>query len=232
LVNGAGGGVGHVVLRICLDKVGPPDLVVAVCSTKSEGWIASILKDHGTERVQIIDRKKVGSISHFTITYDETRFDAVIDCAGRQDLFNAYSAFLKEEKPYVSVGPRANGYTYLGMLSTIGSMARNMLWPMLLGGVPRPYVHVAAISNLEALQNLADMVERGKLKVHGGRLVRWEDVASVSTFTYGSVIRLISDRYMKERSMVTVGARLLLKLDIKMTKWVMACNGIGDSWTR
>jgi NADPH:quinone reductase-like Zn-dependent oxidoreductase len=180
LVNGAGGGVGHLVLQMCLDRVGPSGLLVAICSNKSEGWMSSILEEYGAERLRIMDRGKVDLIPHLTTTYGESRFDAIIDCVGIQDLFHACPAFSKDGEPYVSVGPRANAYTYGGMVSTIGSMAKNMLWPRILGGTPRPYVQVAAVSNLEALKELADMVERGKLKVHVGRLVAWKDAVSVS----------------------------------------------------
>ena len=59
-------------------------------------------------------------------------------------------------------------------------MAKNMCWPRLLGGTPRPYVQVTAVSNLEALQELADMVRKRKLRVHVGMVVGWDDVQSVS----------------------------------------------------
>jgi NADPH:quinone reductase-like Zn-dependent oxidoreductase len=180
LVNGASGGVGHLVTQMCLQRVGPSGVVVGVCSNESKAWISSMLKDDNSAKLKIVDREKLDLTPHLTATYGESRFDAIVDCAGIQNLFIACPAFLKDERPYVSVGPRASGYTYASMLSTIGFMAMNMLWPRMLAGTPRRYVQVAAVSNLEALQELADMVEEGTLSVHVGRLVAWADAVSVS----------------------------------------------------
>ena len=80
----------------------------------------------------------------------------------------------------MSVGPRAKSYTFFGILSTVGLMAQNALWPRILGGVPRPYVQVMGLSNLEELQELADMMERDALRVQVGLVVGMELVQLVS----------------------------------------------------
>jgi hypothetical protein len=116
---------------------------------------------------------------HLATTYGNSRFSAVIDAVGIQDLFNACPGFLVEGKPYVSVGPKAKSYTYWGILSTLGVMMKNFLWPRILGGVPRAYVQVTGIASSESLKRLKTIVEEGKLRVHVGTLVEFGDVHEV-----------------------------------------------------
>lgn len=120
--------------------------------------------------------------SHLASTFGASRFNAVIDAIGIQDIFNNSPSFLAEGKPYVTVGPKAYSYTVLGMLRTIGLMAKNMLWPRLLGGTPREYVQVMATSTLSAMEELAKMVEERKLTVHVGRLVGLESAKTVCKY--------------------------------------------------
>ena len=66
-------------------------------------------------------------IPYLTTSFGDTPFDAIIDAVGIQDVFNASPAFLAEGKPYVTVGPKAYNYTYVGMLGTIGTMVNNIV---------------------------------------------------------------------------------------------------------
>ncbi|KAF2819500.1 GroES-like protein [Ophiobolus disseminans] len=193
LVNGAGGGIGHLVVQMCLEKIGASGKVVAICSKRSSDWIRSLapMRDHEGDhtnipsthgsRLQIIDREEEPLIPSLVKSFSDTRFDAIIDAVGIQDIFMNSPAFLAEGKPYVTVGPKAYNYTYLSMLATIGTMAKNMCWPRTFGGTPRPYVQVAAASNLEALEELAGMVKIEKLKARAGIVVGWDDVPSAYT---------------------------------------------------
>jgi NADPH:quinone reductase-like Zn-dependent oxidoreductase len=197
LVNGAAGGAGHLVVQMCCVMVGPSGKVVAICSKSSSSWVGSLDTtdrrpgddvDIGSSNVsvlQIIERGQEPLVAYLSKTFHASRFDAVIDAVGIQDIFNASSAFLAEKKPYVTVGPRVFNYTYFGMLGAIAIMAKNMLWPQMLGGTPRPYVQVAVASSLEALEVLAAMMEKGRLRVHIGMVVGWGDVAKVSTLPGG-----------------------------------------------
>ena len=121
----------------------------------------------------------VSVTKHLATTYGDSRLSAVIDAVGIQDLFNACPGFLAEGKPYVSVGPKAKSYTYWGVLSTLGVMMKNFLWPRILGGVPRMYVQVTGIVSSEALEGLKTMIEEQKLRVHVGKLVELGDVHEV-----------------------------------------------------
>ncbi|KAH7125534.1 hypothetical protein B0J11DRAFT_528623, partial [Dendryphion nanum] len=176
LVHGASGGIGHLVLQMCRHEVGETGRVVAVCSGEHVAWV----KELGCN--EVIDYKLHAPVhKYLKQTYADSRFNAVIDAVGIQDLFNNCPSFLAEGKPFISVGPRAKKYSFIGILSTVGLMAQNLLWPRILGGVPRPYIQATGISNLEALRTLADMVEQGIIKVHIGLLVDMENAQQAYT---------------------------------------------------
>ncbi|ORY10285.1 hypothetical protein BCR34DRAFT_354742 [Clohesyomyces aquaticus] len=170
LVNGASGGIGHFIVQICREEVGETGKVVAVCSGKNVEWVRELGCD------EVIDYNSHAPVTaYLTEKYSGSRFNAIIDAAGIQALLLSCPSFLAEGKPYVSVGPRPSGYTYGAMLATIGQMAKNFLWPSLLGGVPRPYVQVAATANRESLEALAKLVEERRLRVVVGFRTGFED---------------------------------------------------------
>lgn len=117
---------------------------------------------------------------HLAKTFGMSRFNAVIDAAGIQEMFDNSPTFLAEGKPYVSVGPRAQNYTLSGMLAMVVLMAKNLLWPRILGGTPRHYVQVTSMVNLKALKHLATMVGEEQLKVHVGAQYTLERAKEVS----------------------------------------------------
>ena len=122
--------------------------------------------------------------SYLVKAFGASKFDAIVDAVGIQDIFNTCPQYLAEGHPYVTVGPRQPSFTIFGMLSSIGSMAENFLWPRILGGVPRTYVQVAAKENLEAMQELAAMVEDGTLSVHVGAEFNMMDTLGVRLFAF------------------------------------------------
>ncbi|KAF1918260.1 hypothetical protein BDU57DRAFT_537831 [Ampelomyces quisqualis] len=173
LVNGAGGGIGHLVLQMCCERVGAGGRVVAIASGRHEVWLSGV-----EQRCRFIRHDGRDLVANLKEEVKNERFDVVVDAAGIQALFHASPEFLKDDGVYVSVGPRARSYTYLGMLGTIGSMASNILWPRSLGGTPRRYVQVAAASSLDSLEALANLVKEKTLKVHVGLCVGWDEVSN------------------------------------------------------
>jgi NADPH:quinone reductase-like Zn-dependent oxidoreductase len=193
LVNGASGGIGHLVLQMCCHTVGPTGRVKAICSSRNAEWVEKL-----GENVQVIAHDTHGPIhSYLNKTFAEARFDAVVDAVGIQDIFNNSPTFLKEGRPYVTVGPKASSYTYSGMLGTIGTMTKNILWPRWLGGTPRPYVQVAAASDSEALKELARMVTEVGLRTHVGTEVHIEDVHKVSLLLFTIALRILTVAYRR-----------------------------------
>lgn len=187
LVNGASGGIGHLVLQMCCHIVGPTGRVKAVCSSRNAEWVEKLGKD-----IQVIAYDTHGPVHlYLNKTFAGARFDAVVDAVGVQDIFNNSPTFLKEGRPYVTVGPKASSYTYVGMLGTIGTMAKNMLWPKWLGGTPRRYVQVAAASNPETLRELARMVTEEGLRTNVGSLIHIEDVHKVSFLPYTIALKML-----------------------------------------
>lgn len=180
LVIGAGGGIGHLVLQICSDKVGESGKVVAITSARHEGWLKNL-----APKCEVIKRDEVDVIKYLHKTFTTNQFDLVLDASGIQTLYHSSPTYLKPTGTYVSVGPRAHSYTYLSTLGTIGSMASNFLWPRVLGGTPRKYVQVAAVSSAESLEELKGLVGSGRVRVHVGWGVRWEGVLEVSIMEVG-----------------------------------------------
>jgi hypothetical protein len=109
------------------------------------------------------------------------RFNCVIDAFGVQELFENCEGFLAEGKPYVTVGVAFEDYTFGSMLAVVGSMLKNLLWPRLLGGVPRNYVQVTGVANKEGMQELAEMVGEGKLRVVADECFEFGDALKVDT---------------------------------------------------
>lgn len=161
LVNGAGGGIGHFALQICKHKVGETGRVVAICSKRNVEWVKGLGAD------EVVDYNEHSPVeAYLAETYGATRFNAVVDAVGLQSILSKCPHFLMEGKPYATVGPRATSYTFISMLSTVGLMAKNMLWPRILGGVPRPYVQAATATGLDGMRELAGLVDQGVIKVH------------------------------------------------------------------
>ncbi|KAF2264311.1 zinc-binding oxidoreductase, partial [Lojkania enalia] len=188
LVNGASGGIGHFAVQMCREAVGETGKVVAICSSNNVPWVKLL----GCN--EVIDYAQNSPVHKYLAKeYSATRFDVVIDAVGVQEIFNNCPAFLAEKKPYVSVGPRPNNYTVLSMLTILGSMAKNFLWPKLFGGVPRPYMQAASVSDYTTLLELGKLVEERKLKAVVGMLVKMEDAQKayqqlLSGHTKGKVV--------------------------------------------
>jgi NADPH:quinone reductase-like Zn-dependent oxidoreductase len=195
LVNGASGGIGHLVLQMCREEVGPSGKIVAVCSSSNTNWVEELCAGKTTpanlkqpipvqkSQFEVVDYNLQAPVyAYLAKTFSEARFDAVIDAVGIQEIYYASPEFLAKDKPYVTVGPQAYSYTYLGMLSTIATMLKNVLWPQVCGGTPRPYIQVAAAANLADMEELAEKMEEGALRVHLDSCRGMEDVQKVIDF--------------------------------------------------
>ena len=69
------------------------------------------------------------------------------------------------------------------MLRSVCLMLQNSWWPRALGGVPRQYICVSAVSNLDMNERLASLVEEGTLKTVVDS--RWEMADAVKVrFTF------------------------------------------------
>lgn len=196
LVNGASGGIGHLVTQMCQNEVGPSGKVVAICSSKHIDWLKELCTrtdaNAPSSAFEIVDYSAHPSVTAYLAeTYGTSQFDAVLDAVGIQDVYNDSPGYLKKNKPFVSVGPRAYSLTVSGMLNVIWRMAKNVLWPKVLGGTPRPHVQISVASNLDRLGKLAQMANEGKLKVHVGTTVSMEDAQTVGVLLHTENFKLM-----------------------------------------
>ncbi|KAF9266615.1 NAD(P)-binding protein [Marasmius fiardii PR-910] len=176
LINGASGGIGSLVIQLSKAAVGESGSIVAVCSGTNE----QMVRDLGAD--EVIDYQKHTPLDRYlATTYSSRPFDCVIDCYGIQPLFNHCDSYLKEGKPFVTVGVAITDYTYLSMMRVLFSMIRNFVWP----AATRKYVQVMGVSNREGLRRLSNLVEEGKIKkVHLDSCWEMEDVLQACSFIH------------------------------------------------
>lgn len=97
--------------------------------------------------------------------YSNPCFDSVIDAYGVPELYSNCADFLAEDKPFVTVGIAMNEYTVASIIHSTSLMLKNRFWPHVLGGPPRDYLCVTALTNTEDMEKLRTLCEEGKLKV-------------------------------------------------------------------
>ena len=130
---------------------------------------------------QIIDYQTHAPVSRYLASqYSKSRFNAIIDAYGAQDLYTHCAEFLAPGKPFVSVGIAIEGHPVLSAFHALYSMLKDLFWPSVLGGVPRKCVFVNGIPNLEGMEKLARLVEEGKLRVVIDSCWEIEDALKVS----------------------------------------------------
>ncbi|KAE9371128.1 NAD(P)-binding protein [Stipitochalara longipes BDJ] len=159
LVNGASGGIGSLVVQIAKQAVGEEGRVVAVCSGRNEGMVKGLGAD------EVIDYQEHAPVwNYLERRFGAEPFDVILDCRGVQELFTHCPRYLKEGKPFVTVGPARPEYSFLGVLYMVRYMISNVLWPSWLGGVNRPYLFAKGPASLEGLERVSRLAEEG-LKV-------------------------------------------------------------------
>ncbi|KAE8443359.1 hypothetical protein EG329_001917 [Mollisiaceae sp. DMI_Dod_QoI] len=170
LVNGASGGIGSVVVQMAKKAVGEEGRVVGICSARNEGMVKGLGAD------EVIDYREHAPVwKYLEQRFEAEPFDVILDCRGVQELFVHCPRYLKEGKPFVSVGPARLDYSFLGVLYIVGYMISNVLWPRWLGGVNRPYLSARAFASLVRLERVRRLAEDG-LKVPIDSVWDLEDV--------------------------------------------------------
>jgi NADPH:quinone reductase-like Zn-dependent oxidoreductase len=135
---------------------------------------------------QVIDYQSKQSLpDYLTTTHGNSRFDAIIDCRGVQELYSKSAGYLTLKGTFASVGPRIAKYTMGSMLFSLVHMAKNFLLsvlPQFLGGTGRLYKQSAAFVNQEGLATLAKMAADGDLKIHIGESYYLEEAQKVRPY--------------------------------------------------
>lgn len=148
LINGGSGGVGTFTIQIA--KI-LGCYVVATCSSRN----AQFCKDLGAD--EVVEYTK-GDI--VTQLLDGPAFDALIDNVGADPSLHKRSAAIMR--------PAALFVLVSGMLGSVAgmlSMAESLLRPRWLGGCPIRYTIVLCQPNKIQLQQIAEWVSQGKLRV-------------------------------------------------------------------
>jgi NADPH:quinone reductase-like Zn-dependent oxidoreductase len=126
--------------------------------------------------MQAVDYKSETPVYHtLRQQFADTSFDLVIDALGVQALFESCPAFLKSEGSFITVGVLYTELSYHGMAGMLYKMAKNILWPAALGGVPRKYHHIASAVDNAAMTRLGALCESGKLRVPVDSVWKFED---------------------------------------------------------
>jgi NADPH:quinone reductase-like Zn-dependent oxidoreductase len=92
-------------------------------------------------------------------------------------LFEKSPAFLKPNGKFINVGAME------GFGTGLWSMAKNTLWPRLLGGTPRSYTFQQTNPDQNTMHYLTRLVQEGKLIVIIDNIFEMEDALQVSNFS-------------------------------------------------
>lgn len=112
--------------------------------------------------------------------FSESPFDLVIDALGVQALFESSPSFLKASGSFVSVGVLYSELSYRGMMGMLFTMAKNLLLPVALGGIPRKYLQLASAVTQPDMVRLAALCEQRQLEVPIDSEWEFDDVLKVS----------------------------------------------------
>jgi len=182
LINGASGGIGTMVVQLVRKAVGESGMVVGVCSGRNAEMVRGLGAD------EIVDytafTREAPLHGYLQRHHSQSRFDAVVDCRGVQELYAHCAGYLKDGKPFVTVGPAPEEYTTSGVFYTVLLMVKNAVGsalPMWLGGVGRRYLQVNGLVDWESLRKLRGKVEEDGMKVVVDDCWRMEDAVKVSS---------------------------------------------------
>jgi hypothetical protein len=125
--------------------------------------------------------------------YSNPPFTAFIDAFGVADLYLHCAPYLAPGKPFVTVGVANARNTYPSILYSVYSMMWNKLWPTVLGGGARKYLHIYGLVEPGLLGRVRDLVAEGKLKVVVDGEWEMERVLEVSSVSVGFLRPLGAD---------------------------------------
>jgi reticulon-4-interacting protein 1, mitochondrial len=161
LVNGGSGAVGMLLLQLLRKVVGPEGKVVATCS----GSKKDLVLQYADEAIDY--RANAPVYMYLAQEYGTRKFDAIIDAASSQELYDHSPEYLNEGKLFLDMSvkhPVGRDWQYSDLLPFIANQIKNTFWPAFLGGVPRKYVFISATPNKKALQKIRQLMEDGTFK--------------------------------------------------------------------
>ncbi|KAJ5404244.1 hypothetical protein N7509_004115 [Penicillium cosmopolitanum] len=158
LINGGSGATGTMLVQCARAIVGDSGRVVATCSEGNSEMVKRIGAD------ETIDYRKHDPLHEYLAKeHSETRFDAIADTVGIQDLYTHSPKYLRENGRFVNIGAMHIQSGLQGLFGYIWSLCVNLLWPKILGGTPRWYKMVTATPNQFTLSRSGELAEKGHL---------------------------------------------------------------------
>ncbi|KAJ5946814.1 hypothetical protein N7454_003653 [Penicillium verhagenii] len=157
-VNGGSGGTGSMILQVARERVGENGIVVSSCSEANVDLVKSLGAD------EVIDYRRHDPLHEYLSSeHSETRFDAIIDTIGIQELFTSSPRYLRDGGRFVNIGAMQAQSATGSLLSFAWAMFLNLLWPAWLGGTPRFYTMISGTPGVEVMIRLKKLVEDGVL---------------------------------------------------------------------
>ncbi|KAK1995890.1 NAD(P)-binding protein [Colletotrichum falcatum] len=178
LVNGASGGVGSLAVQMARAAVGPEGYVVGVCSGRNADMVRGLGAD------EVIDYtaspSPVSEVLRERFGREGSRFDAVVDCVGVQDVYINCAAYLVPDGVYSAVGIKPVALSYGSLAKAAWQMQMNALWPRStwLGGTGRRWAATAMMDpGKDLMMEIMRMLSDGRIKAVIEREVGFEQVA-------------------------------------------------------
>ncbi|CAO3670198.1 unnamed protein product [Umbelopsis vinacea] len=162
LINGGSGAVGILLLQIAKEIVGPSGKVVTTCS----GEKFDLVKQHGADIA--IDYRAQDPVHEYLMReYSTRKFDAIIDTASSQELYDHSPAYLNSGKLFLDMAvkhPVDRDWRATDLLWFMCNQVKNNFQPRWLGGTQTKYKFISATPTLKSLERLRKLIAEGKLR--------------------------------------------------------------------
>ncbi|KAJ5802811.1 uncharacterized protein N7503_005261 [Penicillium pulvis] len=157
-VNGGSGGAGSMILQVIRDRVGETGVVISSCS----GGNVELVKSLGAD--EVIDYRQHDPLHEYLAKeHGETRFDAIVDTVGIQELYTNSPGYLREGGRFINIGAMQAQSANGSLFAFAWAMILNLALPAWLGGTPRRYQMVMGTPGVDVMTRVKELAEDGVL---------------------------------------------------------------------
>ncbi|KAJ6102757.1 hypothetical protein N7486_005184 [Penicillium sp. IBT 16267x] len=157
-VNGGSGGAGSMILQVVRQTVGESGVLVSCCSAGNVELVKSLGAD------EVIDYRQHDPLHEYLAKeHAETRFNAIIDTVGIQELYTNSPRYLREGGRFVNIGAMQAQAATGSVLVFAWRLILNMAWPAWLGGTPRWYKMISGTPGVDVMARVKKLAEDGVL---------------------------------------------------------------------
>lgn len=116
------------------------------------------------QSLQVIDYRQHDPLHEYLAKeHGETRFDAIVDTVGIQELYTNSPGYLREGGQFVNIGAMQAQSANGSLLAFAWTMVLNLALPTWLGGTPRRYQMVMGTPGADVLARVKKLAEDGVL---------------------------------------------------------------------